>query len=82
MNKADLKKLIADNKNSNNVLSLSDLEELKKLGKVNLEINRDTNEYFYKIAIDDLINKEFDNKILTDNAWKLSIDEENIILLI
>lgn len=80
MNKADLKKMVRNGQKKNETMPLADLEQLKKLAKVSLEIDRESNEYYYRVAIDDLIDKEFEYRILTDNGWELSLDEEFLFL--
>ncbi len=80
MNKADLKKMVRNGQKKNHMMPLADLEQLKKLAKVSLEIDRESNEYYYRVAIDDLIDKEFEYRILTDNGWELCLDEEFLFL--
>ena len=80
MNKADLKKMVRNGQKKNQMMPLADLEQLKKLAKVSLEIDRESNEYYYRVAIDDLVDKEFEYRILTDNGWELSLDEEFLFL--
>ena len=80
MNKADLKKMVRNGQKKNQMMPLADLEQLKKLAKVSLEIDSESNEYYYRVAIDDLIDKEFEYRILTDNGWELSLDEEFLFL--
>jgi len=82
MKKDEIKSLVRSGTKKNSTLPLADLAVLKSIAGVRLDINRDTNEYFYNISIDDLVGKEFDHKVLTDNGWELSLDEEKIILYI
>jgi len=82
MKKDELKTLIRGGTRKNETLPLTDLAALKAVAKVSLEIDRDTNDYFYKIDINDLVDKEIDPKILSENGWELSLDEEYIHLFL
>lgn len=82
MKKDELKSLIRSGIKKNDTMPLADLAKIKSVAKVRLDIDMESNEYYYCIALDDLVNKEFDYKVLTDNGWELSLDEEKIILYI
>lgn len=82
MKKDELKSLIRSGIKKNDTMPLADLAKIKSVAKVRLDIDRETNEYYYCISLDDLVNKEFDYNVLTDNGWELSLDEEKIILYI
>jgi hypothetical protein len=82
MTKDELKALIRGSTKKNETFPLADLAKLKEVANVTLEIDRETNDYYYKVDINDLINKEFDKSIITDNSWELSLDEEHIFLFI
>jgi len=82
MTKNELKVMIKNGARKNNVLPLSDLAKLKSIANVTLEIDRETNDYYYKVNINDLVNKEFEYSILTDNGWELSLDEQYIYLFL
>lgn len=76
----ELKELIKNGKKTNATLPLVQLEQLKKVADVTFEINRETNDYFYKVNLNDLVDKEFKQELLTDNKWELSDDGEEIYL--
>ena len=82
MTKDEIKGLIGGSEEKNDTLSLHDLEKLKSVANVTLEIDRDTNDYFYKVAIDDLVDREFDYTLLTSNKWDLSLDGKYIVLFL
>jgi len=82
MNIHEIKTLIRGSTKKNDTLPLSDLAELKSIANVTLEIDRETNDYYYKVDINDLIDKEFNTTIITDNGWELSLDEQYIYLFI
>lgn len=82
MNIHEIKTLIRGSTKKNDMLPLSDLAELKSIANVTLEIDRETNDYYYKVDINDLIDKEFNTTIITDNGWELSLDEQYIYLFI
>lgn len=82
MSKDELKQIIRNNRSENNSLSLSDLYKIKGIANIKLEIDRETNDYYYKVKLDNLVNKTFDAELLTNSNWKLSTDEEYICLFI
>jgi hypothetical protein len=82
MTKDELKVMIRNGTRKNDVFPLADLSKLKSIANVTLEIDRETNDYYYKVSINDLVNKEFDYNILTDNGWELSLDEQYIYLFL
>jgi len=82
MKKDELKALIRSGIKKNDTLSLADLAKLKQIANVSLDIDRETNDYFYKINLNDLVGKEFEYNLLTDNGWELSLDEQQILLFI
>ena len=63
-------------------MPLTDLLLIKNVADVRLEMDRDENEYFYKVKIDDLVNKDLKEEVISKNNWNLSKDEEFIILYI
>jgi hypothetical protein len=63
-------------------MSLTELMYLRQVADVNLEMDRDENEYYYKIKIDELVDKDFKKEIISDNGWEVSKDKEFIILFI
>ena len=63
-------------------MSLTELMFLRQVADVNLEMDRDENEYYYKIKIDELVDKDFKKEIISDNGWEVSKDKEFIILFI
>lgn len=82
MSKDEIKMMIRGSTKKNETFPLADLIKLKEIANVTLEIDRETNDYFYKVDINDLVNKEFEYSILTDNGWELSLDEQYIFLFI
>ena len=82
MNKSELKTMIRSGTKKNDTFPLADLAKLKAIANVTLEIDRETNDYYYKVNINDLVNKEFEYNIITDNGWELSLYEQYIFLFI
>ena len=82
MKKDELKALIRSGIRKNDTLPLADLAKLKQVANVSLDIDRETNDYFYRIDLNDLVGKEFEYNLLTDNGWELSLDEQQILLFI
>lgn len=82
MNKDELKTMIRSGTRKNDTFPLADLAKLKAIANVTLEIDRETNDYYYKVDINDLVNKEFEYNIITDNGWELSLDEQYMFLFI
>ena len=82
MNLEEIKALVKNSGNYNESLSLSDLEKLKSIANVTLEIDRDTNDYYYKVILNELVGKEFSKELITKHKWELSINEEEINLVI
>ena len=82
MKKVELKALIRSGIRKNDTLPLADLAKLKQIANVSLGIDRETNDYFYRIDLNDLVGKEFEYNLLTDNGWELSLDEQQILLFI
>ena len=78
----EIKEIINKNEGTEEALSLSDLLKLKKAANVEVCINRESGEYYYKVNLDNLVNKEFNINILKKNKWVLSPDEKNILLYI
>jgi len=82
MNKNEIINLVKGTPNSNKSIPLADFLKLKEIAKINLEIDRNTNDYYYKVSVDDLVDKEFDVKLLTDYGWEVTLGEDFIILYI
>ena len=82
MKKEELKALIRGGTKKNETLPLANLAALKAVAKVSLEIDRDSNDYYYKIDINELVDKEIDPTILSNNGWELSLDEQYIHLFL
>ncbi len=82
MKKDDLKALVRNGIRKNKSLPLADLVTLKSIVNVSLEIDRETNDYFYRIDLNDLVDKEFDYSIISSNGWELSLDEQYIYLFL
>lgn len=82
MTKNEIKVMIRNSARINDTFPLADLAKLKEIANVSLEIDRETNEYYYKVNINELVNKDFEYRIITDNGWELSLDEEYILLFL
>lgn len=82
MSKDELKMLIRGSTKKNETFPLADLAKLRAVANVTLEIDRETNDYYYKVNINELVDKEFETSIITDNGWELSLDEEHIFLFL
>ncbi len=82
MTKDELKMLIRGSTKKNETFPLADLAKLKSVANVMLEIDRETNDYYYKVDINDLVNKEFDYSIISNNGWELSLDEQYMFLFL
>ena len=82
MTKDELKMLIRGSTRKNETFPLADLAKLKSVANVMLEIDRETNDYYYKVDINDLVSKEFDYSIISNNGWELSLDEQYIFLFL
>lgn len=82
MTKDELKMLIRGSTKKNETFPLADLAKLKSVANVVLEIDRETNDYYYKVDINDLVNKEFDYSIISNNGWELSLDEQYMFLFL
>ena len=70
MTKEEISNIIGS-KSNNKKLSLADLSRLKEIANVDFELDRDNNEYYYKINLDDLTNKVFDLELLMNYGWKI-----------
>lgn len=82
MNKQEIIELVKTSKSEKTFLPLTDLLLLKNVADVRLEMDRDENEYFYKVKIDDLVDKDLKKEVISKNSWNLSEDEEFILLYI
>ena len=82
MTKNEIIELVKTSKSTNTFMPLTDLLLLRDITDVKLEMDRDENEYFYKIKIDDIAGKELKKEVISNNNWNLSDNEEFIILYI
>jgi hypothetical protein len=82
MTKEEIIELANNSIKTKPTMSLTELMYLRQVANVNLEMNRDENEYFYKVKIDELVDKDFKKEIISDNGWEVSKDKEFIILFI
>ena len=82
MTKEEIIELANNSVKKKPTMSLTELMFLRQVADVNLEMNRDENEYYYKIKIDELVDKDFKKEIISDNGWEVSKDKEFIILFI
>ena len=82
MTKKEIIEIIKTSTQKNATLPLADLLLLRDVADVKLEMDRDENEYFYKVKIDDIADKELKKEVLSNNGWILSEDENFIILYV
>jgi hypothetical protein len=82
MTKEEIIELANNSVKKKPTMSLTELMFLRQVADVNLEMDRDENEYYYKIKIDELVDKDFKKEIISDNGWEVSKDKEFIILFI
>lgn len=82
MTKKEIINIVKASTQKNTTLPLADLLLLRNIADVKLEMDRDENEYFYKVKVDDIVDKELKKEVLSNNGWILSDDENFIILYI
>lgn len=82
MKKEEIKDIVRNSKQKKATMPLTDLLLLRNVADVRLEMDRNENEYFYKVKIDDIVDKDLKKEVLSDNGWILSKDEEYIILFV
>jgi len=82
MTKEEIIELANNSVKKKHTMPLTELMFLRQVADVNLEMDRDENEYYYKIKIDELVDKDFKKEIISDNGWEVSKDKEFIILYI
>ena len=82
MTEKQIKHLVLNTKTDNNNFPLSNIIDLKKIANFELSIDRNTGDYYYEVNINDLVDKDFDDSLITDYNWELSKDEKKIILFI
>ena len=82
MTKKEIIEIVKASTQKNATLPLADLLLLRNVADVKLEMDRDENEYFYKVKIDDIADKELKKEVLSNNGWILSEDENFIILYV
>ena len=82
MTKKEIIEIVKTSTQKNATLPLADLLLLRDVADVKLEMDRDENEYFYKVKIDDIVDKELKKEVLSNNGWVLSEDENFIILYV
>jgi len=82
MTKEEIIELANNSVKKKPTMSLTELMFLRQVADVNLEMDRDENEYYYKVKIDELVDKDFKKEIISDNGWEVSKDKEFIILFI
>jgi hypothetical protein len=82
MTKKEIIEIVKTSTQKNATLPLADLLLLRDVADVKLEMDRDENEYFYKVKIDDIADKELKKEVLSNNGWVLSEDENFIILYV
>ena len=82
MTKKEIINIVKASTQKNTTLPLADLLLLRNIADVKLEMDRDENEYFYKVKVDYIVDKELKKEVLSNNGWILSDDENFIILYI
>ena len=82
MNISEIKTLIRGSTKKNETLPLADLSVLKSIANVTLEIDIESNDYYYKVEVKDLVDKDFDFTIISNNGWELSLDEQYMLLFL
>lgn len=82
MTREEIIELIKSSKKVNSFMPLSDLLLLRNVADVKLEMDRDENEYYYKVKIDDIVNKELKKEIISNNGWEMTSDGNYIILYV
>lgn len=82
MTKSQIKDLIKNSLGGSKRLPLYEIAKLKKCANVPLEIDRETNDYYYEVDINELTGKEFDKKLITNYAWELTLDGEKMRLIL
>lgn len=80
MNREEIISLVKESKATKAFMSLTDLLLLRNVADVRVEMDRDENEYFYKVKIDDLVDKDIKKEVLSENGWQISSDENFLIL--
>lgn len=80
MNREEIISLVKESKATKAFMPLTDLLLLRNVADVRVEMDRDENEYFYKVKIDDLVDKDIKKEVLSENGWQISNDENFLIL--
>ena len=80
MNREEIISLVKESKATKTFMPLTDLLLLRNVADVRVEMDRDENEYFYKVKIDDLVDKDIKKEVLSENGWQISSDENFLIL--
>jgi len=82
MTREEIIELVKSSKQVNSFMPLADLLLLRNVADVKLEMDRDENEYYYKVKIDDIVDKDLKKEVISNNGWELSSDENFIILYV
>ena len=82
MTKKEIINIVKASTQKNTTLPLADLLLLRNIADVKLEMDRDENEYYYKVKIDDIVDKDLKKEVISNNGWELSSDENFIILYV
>jgi hypothetical protein len=82
MTRNEIIELVKGSKKVNSFMPLADLLLLRNVADVKLEMDRDENEYYYKVKIDDIVDKDLKKEVISNNGWELSSDENFIILYV
>lgn len=82
MTRNEIIELVKESKKTNSFMPLADLLLLRNVADVKLEMDRDENEYYYKVKIDDIVDKDLKKEVISNNGWELSSDENFIILYV
>lgn len=82
MTRNEIIELVRESKKTNTFMPLADLLLLRNVADVKLEMDRDENEYYYKVKIDDIVDKDLKKEVISNNGWELSSDGNFIILYV
>ena len=85
MTREELDNAIGNNKVSFRHISASELSDIIRYVKVDLELDKNTFDNYYKIRIDELLNSKMpvsDLEILKEQGWTYDGNKESIIIFL
>ena len=82
MTRKEIIEIVSNSTQKRSTMPLTDLLLLRNVADVKLEMDRYENEYYYKVKVDDIVDKDLKKEVLSDNGWTLSDDENYIFLYI